>query len=116
DGERLLLGFDSPEALLASLDAEPADSIRQLSYGAVTGGSLEWLRDLALKREIDRDFLDLLQNLRLRFARDLYRNHANHALLAAGDGTFSLDRLLAVVQRVLDRLILIRYADDHEIL
>lgn len=118
DAERLLIGFDSPSAMLSSIeeDGDPAGSLRQLSYAAVTGGSLEWLRDLALKSEMDRAFLGLLRELRLLFARDLLRNHSDSELLQSDDGALSLDKVLAVVQRVLDRLILIRYADDHEIL
>lgn len=116
DGERLLLGFDSPKELLSSLGAEPSRSLRQLSYAAVTGGSLDWLRDLALKHEIDAQFLQLLGDLRLILARDILARHRSNPLLLEADGSFSLESLLRVVQRVLDRMILVRYADDQEIL
>ncbi len=110
DHERLILWFDEPEELLSRL-AE----LLHLSPEKVKAGSLPATeRQLEIK-PIDQEFLSLLQNWRLVLANTIYKHNFDKQILKNGD-KFDFGKLMSVVQRLLDRLILIRYADDKEVL
>jgi adenine-specific DNA-methyltransferase len=110
DHERLILWFDNPEEFLSRLS-----ELLHLSPEKIQAGSLPATeRQLEIK-PIDLEFLALLQDWRLRLANAIYEyNSDNHTLKTAE--TFDFGKLMAAVQRLLDRLILIRYADDKEVL
>lgn len=110
DHERLILWFDSPEELLSR-----SSELFHLSPEKVQAGSLPATeRQLEIK-PVDEEFLGLLQDWRLSLANAIYeRNSDNHVLKTAEK--FDFGKLMATVQRLLDRLILIRYADDKEVL
>jgi hypothetical protein len=111
DEERVVLAFDAPEAYLERLDdlelLAPADTPEQFH------SRLQWYADLQKKPEIDKDFYRFLSEWRLRLAQAIYdHNHGPDSPLRDADGEIDLDRLRQAVQRTLDRLIIIRYADD----
>ena len=110
DHERLILFLDDPTEYLARLP-----ELLRLSPERVKAGSLEaWERQLKIK-DVDEEFLATLQSWRLQLARCIYQhNLTNPALLT--NGSLDFDKLMAAVQRILDRLILIRYGDDKEVL
>lgn len=110
DHERLILSFDEPEELLERLP-----DLLHLSPEKVMAGSLPATeRQLEIK-PVDQEFLALLQDWRLRLANVIYQHNSDKPALKNGD-TFDFGKLMSAVQRLLDRLILIRYADDKEVL
>jgi type I restriction-modification system DNA methylase subunit len=110
DHERLILWFDEPEELLSRLS-----ELLHLSPEKVQAGSLPATeRQLEIK-PVDQEFLALLQDWRLRLANIIYQHNSDKPVLKNGD-SFDFGKLMAAVQRLLDRLILIRYADDKEVL
>ncbi|MDO8671640.1 MAG: N-6 DNA methylase, partial [Dehalococcoidia bacterium] len=68
------------------------------------------------KKDVDLEFLAALRRWRLRLANAIREHNAGNPLLLHEDGNLNFDQLMAVVQRILDRLILIRYGDDKEVL
>jgi len=110
DQERLILPFDNPAEYLDRLP-----ELLRLSPERVKAGSLQaWERQLEIK-DVDEAFLASLQSWRLQLANSIYQyNLPNPALQI--NGSLDFDKLMAAVQRILDRLILIRYADDKEVL
>ena len=110
DHERLILAFDSPTEYLDRLS-----ELLHLSPERVKAGSLQASeRQLELK-DIDEVFLASLQSWRLQLANSIYQYNLSNPALQTNGG-LDFDKLIAAVQRVLDRLILIRFADDKEVL
>lgn len=110
DHERLILWFDDPEEYVHRLP-----ELLHLSPEKVQVGSLPATeRQLEIK-PIDKEFLALLQDWRLRLANVIYENNSDNPALKTNE-SFDFGKLMAAVQRLLDRLILIRYADDKEVL
>ncbi|MFO7743688.1 MAG: TaqI-like C-terminal specificity domain-containing protein [Anaerolineae bacterium] len=111
DEERVVLAFDAPEQYLERVDdlelLTPAGTTEQFH------SQLQWYADLQRKPEIDEDFYRFLSEWRLRLAQAIYdHNQGPDSPLRDTDGTIDLDLLRQAVQRTLDRLIIIRYADD----
>ena len=110
DHERLILAFDDPQEYLDRLP-----ELLRLSPDKIKAGSLPaWERQLEI-RDIDETFLASLQQWRLRLANAIYQNNLSNPVLQT-DGQIDFDKLMAAVQRILDRLILVRFADDKEVL
>ncbi|MDP2919213.1 MAG: TaqI-like C-terminal specificity domain-containing protein [Dehalococcoidia bacterium] len=110
DHERLILWFDDPEELISRL-AE----LLHLSPEKIQAGSLPSTeRQLEIK-PVDESFLALLQDWRLQLANAIYEHNSDNPALKTSDA-FDFGKLMEAVQRLLDRLILIRYADDKEVL
>lgn len=110
DHEVLILPFDNPTEYLDRL-AE----LQRLSPDKIRAGSLQdWERKREIK-PIDEAFLASLQDWRLRLANTIYQHNLSNSALQSNDN-FDFGKLMAAVQRILDRLILIRYADDKEVL
>lgn len=66
-------------------------------------------------QEINNDILDFLNEWRERLALDILENHEENQWVF--DGEFlNLPVLRAVVQQFLDRLVLVRFAEDHQVL
>ena len=111
DEERVVLAFDTPEQYVERLDdlalLTPADT-PELFHSR-----LQWYAELQRKPEIDDDFYRFLSEWRLRLAQAIYdHNQEPGSPLRDLDGKIDLDLLRQAVQRTLDRLIIIRYADD----
>jgi adenine-specific DNA-methyltransferase len=110
DHERLILAFDYPREYLDRLE-----DLWRLSPEQVEGGSLPWWEGQLEKKDIDLQFLAALRRWRLLLANAIYQHNADNPALQT-DGAFHFDALMAAVQRILDRLILVRYGDDKEVL
>lgn len=111
DEERVVLAFDAPEQYLERRDdlalLTPAETPQQFH------SRLQWYADLQRKPEIDEDFYRFLSEWRLRLAQTIYdHNQGPESPLRDPDGGIDLNLLRQAVQRTLDRLIVIRYADD----
>ena len=110
DHERLILWFDEPNEYVTRLP-----ELLHLSPDKFQAGSLPSTeRQLEIKT-VDLNFLSLLENWRLQLAKTIYEHNSNNDVLKTA-GIFDFDKLMQAVQRLLDRLILIRYADDKEVL
>lgn len=110
DHERLIFWFDDPDEFTSRIS-----ELLHLSPEKVQSGSLPATeRQLEIK-PIDQEFLALLQDWRLHLANSIYTHNNNNHVLKTAE-TFDFGKLMEAVQRLLDRLILIRYADDKEVL
>ncbi len=86
-----------------------------LSKEYVASGKIEKLSERKERPDIDLRFLELMKGWRLSLANDIYQNNKENDILCE-NGEFSLDRLKSAIQRLLDRLIIVRYAEDKLIL
>ncbi|MDA8189629.1 MAG: N-6 DNA methylase [Dehalococcoidales bacterium] len=111
DHERLIYAFDQPQDYLKNFEA-----LWRLSPSEVERGSLLWWEGQLGKRDVDLEFLAALRRWRLELANAIYQRNAGNPHLGYKDGGFDFDQLMTAVQRILDRLILIRYGDDKEVL
>jgi type I restriction-modification system DNA methylase subunit len=110
DHERLVLAFDDPAEYLVRLT-----ELLHLSPEKVKAGSLPASeRQLEIK-DIDETFLRSLQDWRKLLANAIYRANLDNPILKT-NSSLDFTKLMQAVQRILDRLILIRYADDKEVL
>ena len=110
DHERLILAFDNPTEYSVHLS-----ELLRLSPERVKTGSLQASeRHLEIK-DVDEVFLASLQSWRLQLANSIYQYNLSNPALQINGG-LDFDKLIAAIQRVLDRLILIRFADDKEVL
>ena len=110
DQERLILAFDDPRDYPRRIE-----DLNRLAKASIERDSLEHLGQLQAKEDLDRGFLESLKRWRKLLAQNILdRNRDNEVILTAGQP--DLDKLRRVVQRILDRLVIIRYADDRELL
>ena len=107
--DTLVLSFDSPAELL-----ERFDELWQLAFTEVAKGSLESLRGHRERFDIDEEYLRLINVWRLRLGQDII-SHRENLLLLEDPYTRKVDiyKLRDAVQRILDRLVVIRYAEDR---
>ncbi|MEA2053792.1 MAG: N-6 DNA methylase [Candidatus Thermoplasmatota archaeon] len=94
---------------------ERLEELLYISRDAVKDGLLERLETRREKPDIDEKFLESLNKWRLMLANEIYEKNRDNHILKDGDG-ISLDKLKSAVQRILDRLIVVRYAEDKLIL
>lgn len=111
DEERIVLAFDSPQEYVERFDElkhlAPADTPEDFD------GRLAWYKSLRAKPDVDAGFYEFLTNWRIRLAQAIYDHNAGpDSPLRSEAGEIDLDLLRQAVQRTLDRLIIIRYADD----
>ena len=110
DQERLILAFDDPQEYVQRIE-----ELNRLARANIEHKSLEHFASLQAKEDIDRHFLENLMRWRKLLAQNILdRNADNDAIRTAGKP--DLDKLRRVVQRILDRLVIIRFADDRELL
>ncbi|VAW42102.1 hypothetical protein MNBD_CHLOROFLEXI01-988, partial [hydrothermal vent metagenome] len=62
---------------------------------------------------VDTDYLNFINEWRERLAQDILNNRKDNWWVLDENGRIQLNKLRAVVQRVLDRLVVIRFAEDH---
>lgn len=110
DHERLIYAFDRPQDYLDNFEA-----LWRLSPEEVKRGSLAWWEGQLEKKDVDLEFLAALRRWRLKLANAIHDHNAANPILHKG-GIFDFQRLMEVVQRLLDRLIIVRYGDDKEVL
>jgi predicted type IV restriction endonuclease len=110
DQERLILAFDDPQDYQRRIE-----DLNRLAKPNIERDSLEHFARIEAKEDLDRGFLESLKRWRRLLAQDILdRNRDNEVILTAGQP--DLDKLRRVVQRILDRLVIIRFADDRELL
>lgn len=92
------------------------DQLMQLSYDSFKRGSLSALSNQRWTVDIDRNYLSFINDMRERLALDLWRNRRRNPWLFDAEGRTRLNELREVVQRFLDRLVVVRFAEDHLVL
>ena len=104
----LVLSFERPSAYL-----EEFDLLWQLSYESVCGSGLDRLSNQRHREDVDTDYLAFINEWRERLAQDIIARRDDNPWAFASDGRVNLAALRSVVQRVLDRLVVVRFAEDH---
>jgi hypothetical protein len=104
----LVLSFDDPYDYLHDFDL-----LWQLAYHNVIRGSLDALSNQRHARDIDSQYLAFINEWRERLAQDVIARRDQNGWAFNADGSINLANLRAVVQRFLDRLVVIRFAEDH---
>lgn len=107
----LVLAFEDPSAYVRDFDL-----LRQLGYDAILNGSLDALSEQRLRADIDTEYLSFINEAREDLARDLIANPKQNSWGFLPDGTPHVPLLREVVQRYLDRLVLVRFAEDHYVI
>lgn len=107
--DTLVLSFETPREL-----QERFEELWYLSYEEVARGRLDELRAHRERADVDAEYLNLINIWRQRLGEDIYSHPNNRALLAdPATGKVDVYKLRDVVQRILDRLVVIRYAEDR---
>lgn len=107
--DTLVLSFDSPTELL-----ERFDELWQLSFTEIKHGSLQSLRGHRERLDIDEEYLRLINTWRMGLGQDIL-SHRENLILLENSNSREIDiyKLRDAVQRILDRLVVIRYAEDR---
>ena len=104
----LVLSFEKPGAYLDEFDL-----LWQLSYESVLNGRLDELSSQRHREDVDTDYLNFINEWRERLAEDIVDHQSQNWWVFDDNGRINLAELRAVVQRILDRLVVIRFAEDH---
>jgi hypothetical protein len=104
----LVLDFEDPASLLKDFDL-----LWQLAYENILNGSLDTLSNQRLSADIDTTYLNFINEWRERLAQNVIERRAQNGWIFNAAGEPDLLRLRAVVQRVIDRLVIVRFAEDH---
>jgi hypothetical protein len=104
----LVLSFERPGAYL-----DEFEQLWQLAYANMLNGSLDRLSNQRYTRDIDSEYLDFINTWRERLAQDIVRRREMNPWAFDARGQIDLLTLRAVVQRFLDRLVVVRFAEDH---
>ncbi len=107
----LVFAFESPSAYLQDFDL-----LSHLTYNNIVSGSLDQLSNQRLRADIDTEYLAFISEARQDLASDIQRNPRQNAWSVLPDGTLDVLKVREVVQRYLDRLVLIRFAEDHYVI
>jgi hypothetical protein len=104
----LVLSFESPSAYLRDFDL-----LWQLAYPNILQGSLDALSNQRHTEEVDTVYLEFINEWRERLARDVLSNPKKNSWVFDDNSEVNLRVLRDVVQRFLDRLVVVRFAEDH---
>ena len=104
----LVLSFENPNAYLDEFDL-----LWQLSYESILNGRLEQLSNQRHREDVDSDYLNFINQWRERLAQDILHNRIANWWAFDENGLLNLPQLRAVVQQILDRLVVVRFAEDH---
>jgi hypothetical protein len=104
----LVLSFEHPSAY-----RDQFDLLWQLSYEAVLSGELDRLNSQRHREDVDTAYLAFINEWRERLAQDILSQPAANPWAFRADGRIDVAILREVVQRILDRLVVIRFAEDH---
>lgn len=107
----LILAFETPAAY-----KDDFELLRQLSWDSINRGSLERLNSQRVTKDLDTDYLAFINEQREQLAIDISLNPRRNPWAYAADGSLKLSLLRSVVQRFLDRLVVIRFAEDHYVI
>ncbi|MBP6802504.1 MAG: N-6 DNA methylase [Chloroflexi bacterium] len=104
----LVLSFEEPTAFLDDFDL-----FWLLSYENVVNGRLDDLSNQRHREDVDANYLDFINQWRQRLAQNVLDRPAQNPWAFDEAGQVKLGEVRAVVQRVLDRLVVVRFAEDH---
>jgi hypothetical protein len=104
----LVISFEKPVAYL-----DEFEWLWPLAYENIVAGRLDELSNQRHRGDVDTAYLAFINDWRQRLAQDIIGRPADNWWAFAEDGTVRLDLLRAVVQRLLDRLVVVRFAEDH---
>jgi hypothetical protein len=104
----LVFSFETPDAYLGQFDL-----LARLAYPNILRGSLDEMSNQRYTVEVDTDYLAFINDSRQDLARDLLAHEDKNPWLRRPDGRIDLRLLRDVVQRFLDRLVIVRFAEDH---
>ena len=107
----LVFSFEAPMAYEKDFEL-----LWQLSWDNLHSGSLEALNNQRWTREVDTDYLQFINEQREQLAIDITLNRSANAWAYSEDGELRLGLLREVVQRFLDRLVIVRFAEDHYVI
>jgi type I restriction-modification system DNA methylase subunit len=96
-----IMNIESPDQYLLP---ENLQDLLHLSKESVQNGVIDKLQFRLVREEIDINFLALLTTCRRLLANNIYDTYKE---------ALEFDEIKRVVQKILDRLIIIRYAEDH---
>jgi len=97
----IVLNIESPEEYL-----ERIHDIILITKEQVKNGNIDKLESRIERPDVDLNFLNSLNDWRLKLARNIHKNFP----------VLNLNELKKYVQRILDRFVVIRYAEDNWIL
>ncbi|MDZ4671243.1 MAG: N-6 DNA methylase, partial [Phototrophicales bacterium] len=103
----LVLSFDEPNAYIQDFDF-----LMKLSYDNILNGGLDALDGTRYRLDVDEDYLSFINSWREKLGQDLLKNVAHNEWLLV-DGRPDANLLRDVVQRFIDRLVMMRFAEDH---
>ncbi|MDO9537040.1 MAG: N-6 DNA methylase, partial [Thermoplasmata archaeon] len=87
-----------------------------ISKEMVSSGRINELTEREERPDIDERFLVNLKSWRLSLAKSIFEKNKENIVLQDEDGNIEIEKLKNAVQRILDRLITVRYAEDKLIL
>lgn len=85
---------------------EGLEKLAQLSKRAVRGGSLDALERTRERETVTGEILNVLSKARVRMTQDIHESHPD----------LDMDELRDGVQRILDRLVVMRVAEDRSVI
>ncbi len=104
----LVFSFEAPRAY--EIDFE---MLWQLSWSNLNRGSLEALNSQRWTKDVDTDYLQFINRQREQLAIDITLNRQANSWAYTELGELRIGLLREVVQRFLDRLVVVRFAEDH---
>jgi len=105
----LVMSFERPAAYLDDFDL-----LWELSYPRLLNGSLDTLSNRRYSADVvDTEYLKFINKWREDLAKDVLKRREQNPWAFLPDGAIDLPILRAVVQRFIDRLVIIRYAEDQ---
>lgn len=107
----LVLAFETPAAY-----KEDFEQLWQLSWEEMHRGSLERLDNQRIVKDVDTNYLDFINQQREQLAIDITLNREANAWAYSESEEIRLAALRSVVQRFLDRLVVVRFAEDHYVI
>ncbi len=118
DKFRVFNAFNGLTVLNIEAYWEYKDRIEDLLYltpESVQSGRINNLEKREEREDIDYGFLEIMNQWRKRLAQDIYDRNRTSNLLKKGEEA-DMELLKGAVQRVLDRIIIVRFAEDRLIL
>ena len=107
----LVLSFERPEAYLDEFDL-----LWQIAYPSILDGDLERLSNQRHREDVDTEYLNFINGWRERLAQDIVAHPQRNPWAFNDQGVIRVGLLRTVVQRLLDRLVVVRFAEDHSVI